>query len=62
MTRLTPECLVIVFAPGADGLGVDQRALVEYRYRVVLEVLGGSPIGEVAVRYGTSWPSLHRWR
>jgi hypothetical protein len=31
---------------------VDQEALVEYRYRAVCEVLGGSPIGEVAVRYG----------
>jgi transposase len=41
---------------------VDQRALVEYRYRAVREVLGGSPIGEVAARYGTSRQSLHAWR
>lgn len=36
--------------------------MVEYRYRAVCEVLGGSPIGEVAARYGTSRQSLHTWR
>jgi transposase len=41
---------------------VDQEALVEYRYRAVWEVLGGSPIGEVAVRYGTTRQSLNTWR
>jgi len=41
---------------------VDQRSVIEYRYRAVCEVLGGSPIGEVAVRYGTSRQSLHSWR
>jgi transposase len=41
---------------------VDQQALVEYRYRAVREVLGGSPIGEVAVRYGTTRQSLHTWK
>jgi transposase len=41
---------------------VDQQAMVEYRYRAVREVLGGSPIGEVAARYGTSRQSLHSWR
>jgi transposase InsO family protein len=41
---------------------VDQQALVEYRYRAVCEVLGGSPIGEVAARYGTSRQSVHAWR
>ena len=41
---------------------VDQQALAEYRYRAVREVLGGSPIGEVAERYGTSRQSLHSWR
>jgi transposase InsO family protein len=44
------------------GAGVDQQALAEYRYRAVREVLGGSPIGEVAERYGTSRQSLHAWR
>ena len=33
--------------------------MVEYRYRAVCEVLGGSPIGEVVARYGTSRQSLH---
>jgi transposase InsO family protein len=41
---------------------VEPEALVEYRYRAVCEVLGGSPIGEVAARYGTSRQSLHSWR
>jgi len=41
---------------------VEPEALVEYRYRAVCEVLGGSPIGEVAARYGTSRQSLHTWR
>jgi transposase InsO family protein len=43
-------------------VGVDQQALVEYRYRAVCEVLGGAPIGEVAVRYGTTRQSLDTWR
>ena len=41
---------------------MDQQALAEYRYRAVREVLGGSPIGEVAERYGTTRQSLHAWR
>jgi transposase InsO family protein len=41
---------------------VDQQALAEYRYRAVREVLGGSPVGEVAERYGTTRQSLHSWR
>ncbi|MFI7337208.1 IS481 family transposase [Streptomyces sp. NPDC050085] len=41
---------------------VDVQQLAEYRYRAVREVLGGSPIGEVAVRYGTSRQTLHNWR
>lgn len=41
---------------------MDQQALAEYRYRAVREVLGGSPIGEVAERYGTTRQSLHSWR
>ncbi|ONH60423.1 transposase [Frankia sp. CcI49] len=40
----------------------DHLAVVEYRYRAVCEVLAGSPIGEVAVRYGTSRQSLDTWR
>lgn len=41
---------------------MDQQTQAEYRYRAVCEVLGGSPIGEVAVRYGTSRQSLHTWK
>lgn len=41
---------------------MEPEALVEYRYRAVCEVLGGSPIGEVAARYGTSRQSLNTWR
>lgn len=40
---------------------MDQQALTEYRYRAVREVLGGSPIGEVAVRYGTSRQPVDTW-
>nr|WP_199827071.1 IS481 family transposase [Streptomyces sp. WM6378] len=36
--------------------------MAQYRYRAVCEVLGGSPIGEVAERYGTTRQSLHTWR
>ncbi|MFE0646854.1 helix-turn-helix domain-containing protein [Streptomyces sp. NPDC058877] len=36
--------------------------LAEYRYQAVLEALGGSAIGEVAARYGTSRQTLHSWR
>ena len=32
--------------------GDDRAWLVEQRYRAVLEVLDGSPVSEVAVRYG----------
>lgn len=35
---------------------------MRYRYRAVREVLGGSPIGEVAARYGASRQSVHTWR
>lgn len=41
---------------------MDQEALAEYRYRAVSEVLGGSPIGEVAARFGTSRQSVDNWR
>lgn len=41
---------------------MDQQALAEYRYRAVSEVLGGSPIGEVAARFGTSRQSVDSWR
>ena len=45
---------------GAVGTGrVDQQVLAEYRYRAVREVLGGSPVGEVAERYGSTRQSLH---
>ena len=54
----------LVIGSGSCGgwVGVDQQALVEYRYRAVREVLGGSPIGEVAERYGASRQSVHAWR
>ncbi|MEV8597326.1 helix-turn-helix domain-containing protein [Streptomyces sp. NPDC052012] len=41
---------------------MDVQQLAEYRYRAVREVLGGSPVGEVAARYGTSRQTLHSWR
>jgi transposase InsO family protein len=41
---------------------MDPEAMAQYRYRAVCEVLGGSPVGEVAERYGTTRQSLHTWR
>ena len=35
---------------------------VEHRYRAVMEVLDGSPVSEVAVRYGVSRQSVYAWR
>jgi transposase InsO family protein len=40
----------------------DRAWLVEQRYRAVLEVLGGAPVAEVAVRYGTSRQSVYAWQ
>jgi transposase InsO family protein len=48
---------------GADEKrGDDQGWLVEQRYRAVLEVLDGSPVSEVAVRYGVSRQSVYAWK
>jgi transposase len=35
---------------------------VEHRYRAVLEVRGGSPVVEVALRYGASRQSVYGWK
>src|ERR1700733_2368193 len=35
---------------------------VEHRYRAVMEVLDGSPVSEVAIRYGVSRQSVYTWR
>jgi len=40
----------------------DREWLVEQRYRAVLEVLDGSPVSEVAVRYGVSRQSVYTWK
>ncbi|MFR9774369.1 IS481 family transposase [Nocardia sp. SC052] len=40
----------------------DRDWLVEQRFRAVLEVLDGSPVGEVAVRYGVSRQSIYNWK
>ena len=42
--------------------GNDREWLVEQRYRAVLEVLDGSPVSEVAVRYGVSRQSVYSWK
>jgi transposase InsO family protein len=51
--------LVVEAVSGESG---DREWLVEQRYRAVLEVLDGSPVGEVAVRYGVSRQSVHAWK
>ncbi|NBH07721.1 helix-turn-helix domain-containing protein [Amycolatopsis sp. SID8362] len=40
----------------------DREWLVEQRYRAVLEVLDGSPVSEVAVRYGVSRQAVYTWK
>src|ERR1700730_8887735 len=55
---LLPQFVII----GREGAVGEPEALAQYRYRAVCEVLGGSPVGEVAQRYGTSRQSLHTWR
>jgi transposase InsO family protein len=49
---------------GATGETGEQGPgwLVEHRYRAVMEVLDGSPVSEVAVRYGVSRQSVYSWR
>jgi transposase InsO family protein len=42
--------------------GDDRAWLAEQRYRAVLEVLDGSPVSEVAVRYGVSRQSVYSWK
>jgi hypothetical protein len=47
---------------GADEKRIDDRAwLVEQRYRAALKLLDGSPVSEVAVRYGVSRQSVYSW-
>jgi Helix-turn-helix domain len=45
-----------------EKTGNGQAWLVEQRYRAVLEVLDGSPVSEVAVRYGVSRRSVYSWK
>jgi transposase len=51
--------LAVAAVGGESG---DREWLVEQRYRAVLEVLDGSPVGEVAVRYGVSRQTVHAWK
>jgi transposase len=45
-----------------SGESGDREWLVEQRYRAVLEVLDGSSVGEVALRYGVSRQPVHAWK
>ena len=57
--RVLDDCLSL----GADEKQADDQGwLVEQRYRAVLEVLDGSPVSEVAVRYGVSRQSVYSWK
>jgi len=50
-------------AGGKEERGVKDRDwLAEQRFRAVLEVLDGSPVSEVAVRYGVSRQSVYSWK
>ncbi|GAA4089552.1 hypothetical protein GCM10022284_27410 [Streptomyces hundungensis] len=53
---LSPTCR---WGRGASVGVMEIEQLAEYRYQAVLEALGGSAIGEVAARYGTSRQTLH---
>ena len=46
----------------ASGESVDREWLIERWYRAVVDVLDGSPIGEVAVRYWVSSQTVHAWK
>jgi transposase len=35
--------------------------VVEQRYRAVLQVLDGTPVTEVAERFGVARQTVHRW-
>jgi hypothetical protein len=62
---LTPMSLaVIVYTLWVNGEAAGQGPgwQVEHRYRAVVEVLDGSPVSEVAVRYGVSRQSVYTWR
>jgi transposase InsO family protein len=52
---------LVLVSEGVDA-GQGPAWLVEQRYRAVLEVLGGSPISEVAVRYGVSRQTIYAWK
>ena len=45
-----------------EKAGGDREWMAGQRYRAVLEVLDGSPVSEVAVRYGVSRQSVYSWR
>lgn len=45
-----------------DERGERARLRVELRYRAVLEVRSGHPVGEIAARYGVSRQSVTIWR
>ncbi|MEV6964443.1 IS481 family transposase [Hamadaea sp. NPDC051192] len=49
---------------GGAGVANDggRAWLVEQRYRAVLEVLDGSPVSEVAIRYGVTRQSVYLWK
>ena len=51
-----------VFMEKGEEQEHDREWLVEQRYRAVLEVLDGSPVSEVAVRYGVSRQSVYTWK
>src|ERR1700683_5130927 len=51
-----------LFMGAGEKQAEDQGWLVEQRYRAVLEVLDGSPVSEVAIRYGVSRQSVYSWK
>jgi transposase-like protein len=62
---LTTLAHFVITSPRADAgeiLLSGARWQVEHRNQAVMEVLDGSPVSEVAIRYGVSRQSVYTWR
>jgi transposase len=53
---------LLVLGAGWEVAMRDRAWLVEHRYRAVLEVGDGSPVSEVALRFGVSAPTIYAWK
>ena len=56
------ELLFLPVRSTGETAGQEPGWRVEHRYRAVLEVRDGSPVTEVALRYGVSRQTVYTWR